>query len=382
MAEDEKIIKILFVSESASLGGAPRVILDLMKHIDKNKFEVHAVFLSEGSAIEEAKLFANVHTIVYKPFTNHLIELQKAYRKLPWITKQLTHIINKINPSIIHHNGLPPLHILNAYCQNELPLVVHMHGLHGSETFQQTSYINQLIHKVSHFISCADDVSKTAHMCMGIPYSKITSIYNGIDISNEEDKKTFRLDYNLLPQHILIGGAGSFTYAKGVDQFVLIAEALINLNKNYRFVWFGHSAHEDSFQKSIKAYISEKKLDTYFIFPGHVAPLKNYLPSLQAFVKCSRYEATPMVILESMQQGIPVIAYNVGGIKEMLPDEKYLISNGDQQQLVFMLNNLMQNKVAAETLIKDQYQQINKSFLMANTRSQFENLMLKLSEKH
>lgn len=380
MVQTRKKIKLLFVSESASLGGAPRVILDLMKHIDKNIFEVHAVFFSEGPALLEAKQYANVHSIVYKPFTNHLIELQKTYRKLPWLTKKLANIIREINPTIIHHNGLPPLHLLNAYNQNELPLVVHIHGLHGSETFQQTGYIKQLLNRTTHFISCAKVVSETAHMCMGIPYSKTTSLYNGIAINNQEYNNNFRLDYHILPQSILIGGAGSFSYAKGVDRFILIAEALINLDPNYRFVWFGDSFKDDPFQKSIKDYLVEKNLSNYFVFPGQVAPLTKYLSSLQAFIKCSRYEATPMVILESMQQSVPVIAYDVGGIKEMLPDENYLIANGNQKQLVTALHHLLQNKNAVEQLIKDQHQQLNTLFSISNTCKEFEKLILNLIE--
>ena len=63
-----------------------------------------------------------------------------------------------------------------------------------------------------------------------------------------------------------------------------------------------------------------------------------------AFLLFSNIENLPLVLIESMSTGTPIITSNVGGISEIFDDSKgIMIDAGDQIQLVEAMNNMVEN---------------------------------------
>ena len=70
-------------------------------------------------------------------------------------------------------------------------------------------------------------------------------------------------------------------------------------------------------------------------FPGQRESLQKILHVLDVFVLTSRSEGLPNVLIESQAAGVPVVAFDVGGIKETLKQGKtgFLVAERSAQAI-------------------------------------------------
>lgn len=80
-------------------------------------------------------------------------------------------------------------------------------------------------------------------------------------------------------------------------------------------------------------------------FPGHCQDLAERLPDFDIFLLISHWEGLPLSIIEAMRTGLPVIATDVGGVRELIKDGEngFLIGHQDTSHLTEKLTFLMQN---------------------------------------
>jgi glycosyltransferase involved in cell wall biosynthesis len=77
----------------------------------------------------------------------------------------------------------------------------------------------------------------------------------------------------------------------------------------------------------------------------------NKMKNANCFVLFSDYENQPCVILESFATGIPVIAPRVGGIPEIVEENRgILVEKADEKALFEAMKNVLEDKIAFEIL--------------------------------
>jgi glycosyltransferase involved in cell wall biosynthesis len=117
---------------------------------------------------------------------------------------------------------------------------------------------------------------------------------------------------------------------KGIDKIVHALSAFADACPELRVSWthIGNGPLLEEIQN-----LAEKELDRKvdFDFAGYKenSEVKRIYQeqSFDVFINCSRSEGVPVSIMEAMSAGIPAIAPNVGGIKELLGDTGYLMSS-------------------------------------------------------
>jgi glycosyltransferase involved in cell wall biosynthesis len=150
--------------------------------------------------------------------------------------------------------------------------------------------------------------------------NNIIAINNGIEI--QKLKKT-KNDSRV----IHLGTVGKDTPVKNMDLFIDLALKLLTKYENFHFHLCGRDLGEDSrFFKMIP-----KKYQHYFIFHGEVDDPNSIYQILDIYVSTSRSEGSPNTILEAMVCGLPVVATDVGGVRELIEHEKtgFLVPSGD-----------------------------------------------------
>ena len=73
-----------------------------------------------------------------------------------------------------------------------------------------------------------------------------------------------------------------------------------------------------SYADSIDVLINKNKLENIISCPGYISDVPAFLNKIDCFILTSISEACPIVILEAMAAGIPVIATDVGGNRELI----------------------------------------------------------------
>jgi len=161
--------------------------------------------------------------------------------------------------------------------------------------------------------------------------------------------------------------AGRLEPAKGVD---LLLEALSGLSdSNFELLIAGDGGQRETLKQLAINY----KLSHKVTFLGVRHDLPDWMRSADCFVAPSRWEGLPMVILEAMALGLPVIASDVGGISEVIEHEVngYLIPSGDvgflkqqlqeiieKPQVLGALGRQARDKIVAEYAIQVIAQQV------------------------
>lgn len=89
--------------------------------------------------------------------------------------------------------------------------------------------------------------------------------------------------------------------------------------------------------------------------PGFVENAVDFLPDFDVFLLTSRFEGFPLTVLECMHAGVPIVAYDVGGVAEAIVNGEtgfVVPSNKDNQQNQFVdrVQHILENKQQREDM--------------------------------
>lgn len=119
---------------------------------------------------------------------------------------------------------------------------------------------------------------------------------------------------------VVVGCVGAVEHRKGVDLWLQVARLLVSSSPpgSLRFVWVG-----DGEPPSAAATIAGVE------FPGHSTDPSADMAGFDIMTLPSRDDPFPLVVMEAMLLGKPVVAFDVGGVAHQLGDAGVLVPQGD-----------------------------------------------------
>lgn len=111
----------------------------------------------------------------------------------------------------------------------------------------------------------------------------------------------------------------------------------------------------------VRQQVEELGINNKVKFLGFRKDIAEILAEVQIFTLISNWEGLPCTIIEAMRAGLPVVASDVGGVKEIVIDDKtgYVIRRGDVQTLRQKLSYLIDNnevRTSMGTLARQKYE--------------------------
>lgn len=300
-------MKILQVITQSELGGAQTVVVQLANNLSKE----HEVVLAAGQG--DGKMWSMVNDQVIKEYCPHMQRSISLNNDL-LAAIELRRLYKKHKPDIIH------LHSSKAGTLGRIvfPSKKTVYTVHGFDSirlaFRKFLPIERFL---QHFCKAVVGVSKYDEknlLAEGIT-SNVSTVYNGIsvpDCSQSSDIDVFNQDKKVI---LAIARVVS---PKRTDLFVDVARLL----PQYNFVWIGNQREVTEF--------GELPNNCYFL--GNIPNAGAFCSKADLLMLPSNYEGLPMVILEAMSFGKPVVASDVGGISEIVINEVngYTLANDAQ----------------------------------------------------
>ncbi len=200
-----------------------------------------------------------------------------------------------------------------------LPMVHHVHSPTNSDTeffWRNTinSYVEKLSLKRARQLIAVSEAMKRYVAVKGIDENKITVVHNGVPIQN-------KVIVRKCPEgRWVLGIVAFFRPRKGLDDLI---EALYQLReKGYNVYLRIIGAFETAeYEKKIHCQVNNLSLQSSIKWVGFSDNVIDELRKIDLFVLPSLYgEGLPMVVLEAMSVGVPVVATHVEGIPEAVRD--------------------------------------------------------------
>ena len=130
-----------------------------------------------------------------------------------------------------------------------------------------------------------------------------------------------------------IGFVGRFSKEKGIENFIEAASILLKAGENIDFFIYGSGEMRDG----IETYISQNGFDEKVHVIGWVPhkELSKYLNDLKLIVIPSYTEGLPNIMVEAMACGTPVLATDVGSIRDFIIDGKtgFILPNNNPESI-------------------------------------------------
>lgn len=199
----------------------------------------------------------------------------------------------------------------------------------------------------------------------GVQNNAVELIYNAVDInisSLPENREALRKKFDLPSDAIICTALGRLVPVKGYDVFVNAVQKIANQVPQLYCLIIGQGESEEELSQQIHA----AKLEERVRLVGYYARQEaiSILRSSDIFVMPSRYEGTPIALLEAAALARPILASSTGGIPELLTHEEHalLVSPGDSTALAEGLVKLAFDRDYADRLGQNAQQRICKHF--------------------
>jgi len=339
-------VKTLIVDFSKQYGGSTSRVLALMKHLPAGTVALASL---EASAVTQHVSHLNlpVHVVGHSKIDPGLLtNLIRLIRDENFQVLDSQNIQSKFWASLAARLTRSTLvSTIHSWYENE----------HGRKSLKGKVY-TWLELATNHNLGCYITVSEKDRQSLlksGFPKERIELIYNAVTIEPDfikQNPDTIRSTWRL-PQNALVCLAvGRLVPVKGYDVLIEAVKLALPQIPGLHCIILGEGESRESLAKQIK----ECGLESRIRLVGYYGR-NDTLMSLRAcdfFVMPSRYEGTPIALLEAAALGCPIIASHSGGIPELVTHEEQalLVPAEDPDALAQALIRLSQNRKFASLL--------------------------------
>jgi len=382
--------RLIFFLESYTAGGSDQVAKSLLENLRADK-----IFLVINKNIDERILFTEElggHVSVHRYglvtpadlglYANKFKRIKSAYFMLKCIDYLFRYplliysifyfyfFIKKFNPThILAHNGGYP------------------GGLYCGTVIMASSFVSSIKHRFYAFHSMPFPLRKSVYVldliwdkildriCSLISVSKASSqrlkelryfkqyphcIYNGLEGRNLKSYHRYR--------EIRILHVGYFDFNKNQIFLLKSLKLLISRGFTNLKVTFVGDVDDVVAKLELDNFIKENELSKIVKFAGFQKSTSKYYELNDILVCTSKIESFPLVILEAMRVGMPVISTNVGGIKEQISDGKngFLVDVDDVEFLSQKIQTFYENSNLIEVMGRESNRIFKEKFQINN----------------
>lgn len=245
-------------------------------------------------------------------------------------------------------------------------VILHIHGAEFDNFYTNSNKINRWL--IEAILNSSDKVIVLSmqwklFFLQILKDEKISIIQNGIDISkyNIFENKTKNTENTTIKILFL----GNLVKRKGVYDILKSISMVVNKFQNIHFTFAGSEEQSGEIDK-LKSECISKGIGEHVTFISNFSQEEKIkmLDEADIYLLPSYAEGLPISLLEAMAAGLPIISTPVGGIPEVITEEKngYLINPGDHENLSNKINELIENPQLRRNMSINNLEKINQIY--------------------
>lgn len=319
-------MKIMYLLFSFTVCGTERLVADICNQMDAQNEEVHLYIIND---LIDDNLLNTLNKNIHVKLLKRKVGSKDKFSPLFEVAKYIKE--NRIE--VVHCNSFnaPELLVLSKIINPKCKVVSTIHGIDQFKNIGK----NKILLKdwvCDQFIGISDAVVEDI-VSAGIDKKKVVRVYNGIETKKYECARLKKYDKNA----IVIGCiARIMPELKGQD-ILLEAIKLIKIqHPNVLALFVGGVAEKQRRDfEQLKKYVKENSLEENVKFLGNIDNIPEFLNEIDICVVPSRSEGFGLALVEAMAMGVPCIASNIAGPREIVMNEGIgeLFENGDSKSL-------------------------------------------------
>ena len=295
-------MRILHVITRSDLGGAQTVVINLANSMCGD----HDITVVAG---EDGPMWEALDDRIKKIKLEEIVRQVSVKKDLTALFK-LYKINKKLNPDVIHLHS-SKIGVLGRLAFPKKKIVYSVHGFDSIRlAYRKFLPLEKLLKNNCKAIVLASDYDKQNIIKEGIK-NNLYIVYNGVNKPNVEPELFIE---GVEKYRKVVMCIARISPQKRFESYIEIAKLL----PDYAFVWIGAEKEYEGLPDNVFCLMG---------FPN----AKKYIQIADIFVLPTNYEGVPIVVIDALSYGKPVISSDVGGISEIVLNDYngYVLDNSD-----------------------------------------------------
>lgn len=347
------IRRIVYLNHTGRVSGAEKVLLSMLRGLDRRRYEASVVCPSDGDLQTELSAAGIPYRTIPTLTARFTVQPRLLFRYLASFVRVIAHTRREIavlDPDFVHANTLRAGIVATiATIGTGRTILWHVHDIlprHPlSIVIRALAYTSPRTRIIA--VSQATAAAFSGHLSFG---DRVRVIHNGADLSRfplkTEGDAPLKRELGLPADSFLVCAVGQICARKGLRELVTAFAAVGADAQHLHLAIVGKPVfqHEEQYLSDLAAQVRAAGLADRVHFTGARRDISAVMKSADLMVLNAHEEPFGLVLIEAMSSGTPVLATRVGGIPEIVTDGQtgWLIEAGDTSALALKLAELSQ----------------------------------------
>lgn len=335
-------IRVLIIHSSFCIGGAENMVYELARSFDKKEVESMVISCCSRLGTSLEKKVDDAHINVYYGHCEGRITPAKIY--------DIYKHISAFKPDIIHAHMGGVFYSLPYILTHQTKLIVTAHSTPKEAFNARTTKVLVYLAKRNKVILTA--VSEENKNLMANYYSidkdKIECVNNGVDLTRYYQKEHSQLTFI---------NVGRMDVNKN-QQLIIKLFHKLDIEAKMRLVLCGDGPERIKLEKMADDLGIRQRV----LFTGNVGNVQDYLAEGDIYIQTSHREGLPLSTIEAAATKLPIISTDVGGMKNIVKENGFLVADNDEEGLYEAMKKLSKDATLRACMGEQ-------SFLIANSFS-------------
>jgi sugar transferase (PEP-CTERM/EpsH1 system associated) len=366
-----KKLKIAHVVFSLKIGGLEKVVVDIISHLDRQKFESVVYCVGHKGVYAEAleNRGIEVRLVNEQSFIKRIVAFSTIFKNEKF--------------DIVHSNSGVYRDATLAAIIARVPMI--MHTDHGK--FYPDNKITRLTHRFfsvfrDKIITVSDHIKDFIANEVRVNRTKIMRIHNGVNINEYDvvvDISRKKIDLGIALEKKVVGTIARLAPIK--DHMTLLAafEKIVKTHKDVKLLIVG----DGPLREALCDKVVEFGIAHDVIFLGARNDVAELLKIMDIVCLSSLSEGLSMTLIEGMASGKPVVATRVGGNMELIIDKVtgYLVPPRDPKEMAEAISILLNDGSLRKVMGIKGKERIAQHFNINNVARKYEDVYFELAHK-
>lgn len=335
--------RILHLIWALDLGGAERQVLEMVRRLDRRRFDPVVGCLVRRGRWGEALEAEGVR----------VVDFAKKPGFDPALLLRLVRFLRRERPAIVHTHAFTAATWgrLGAALAGRPPVVVHEHSAFSLDSALHRTVDRALAPLTDRWVPVSEALARDLSRVLGLPVPRLVTVHNGLpspEGTPPVDPRAVRRELGAEGFGRLVGTVGRLERRKGLEVLLEAIRALSERYPDLGVVLVG----EGPAREALERRVSDLGLERRVLFAGRREDVSRVLSALDVFVLPSHAEGLSIALLEAGAAARPIVATSVGGNPEVIEDGRngVLVPAGDPRALAEGLSAVLADPRRARAL--------------------------------